>query len=288
MVSTGYAGHASQYKRESVRVGDLTVPYLKGGYGAPLLYLHGLGGWGQWERHVYALAVTNLVYMPQLPGWREGEAPEGISTVKDYARLMVDFLDALDIGQVVVAGHSIGGWVALYLATEHPERVSKLILVDVMGLDVPGAPMSDLAALDEDAFAQAAFASTGTVQITGDFGDLVESVRTGPEFERHWKGRDVVVALTKGQYADAELTKRLSEITAETLIIWGDNDHLVPQQHGDALAAAIPHARYVVIRGGGHMPMRLKPETFNRVVRDFLIGQTDDEEISDELVLVRR
>ena len=57
--------------------------------------------------------------------------------MQDYAALVVEFLDAVGIDQGILMGHSIGGWIALYVATMHPDRVSRLILVDPMGLDVP-------------------------------------------------------------------------------------------------------------------------------------------------------
>ena len=64
------AGYASQFTRNTVKVGDLTIPYCKGGRGQPLLYLHGLSGWGRWESYHITFGITNLVYAPQLPGWQ--------------------------------------------------------------------------------------------------------------------------------------------------------------------------------------------------------------------------
>ncbi|MSQ12346.1 MAG: alpha/beta hydrolase [Dehalococcoidia bacterium] len=284
----GYAGYGAQYSRATAQVAGLAVPYLKGGYGDPLLYLHGLGGWGQWERHIYALAVTNTVYAPQLPGWRDGELPEGINAVKDYARVMAQFLDTVGVPRCVVVGHSLGGWVALHLAEDYADKVSKLVLVDCMGIDVPEAPTADLATMDEDAFAKAAFISTGEVLITGDFGTLFENVRTGPEFEKHWKGREVALKLLKGRTADPALTKGLRNIKAQTLIVWGADDTLVPQQHARVLASAIPGAKLAVIKRAGHMPMRYKPETFNRVVHDFLLGQESVIEDPEEDLIVKQ
>ena len=69
------AGYASQFTRNTVKVGDLTIPYLKGGRGQPLLYLHGLSGWGRWESYHITFGITNLVYAPQLPGWPDGPVP---------------------------------------------------------------------------------------------------------------------------------------------------------------------------------------------------------------------
>ena len=119
--------------------------------------------------------------------------------------------------------------------------------------------------------------------IRGDFGGVVEDVRQGQEFQKQWKSRGIVARLVRGRYADPELTKRVNSITAETLIVWGREDGLVPRRHGEMLAAAMPRARLAVIADAGHTPMREKRETFQRLVHNFLIGQEDSAEM-DEVV----
>ena len=272
------AGDASQFTRNTAKIGGLTVSYLKGGRGQPLLYLHGLTGWGRWETYHMALGVTNLVYAPQLPGWPDGQIPARLASVWDYAQVMTQFLDVVKETRVDLVGHSFGGWVALAMAEDHPERVSRLVVVDAMGLDVPDAPAADLGGMDEEAFLKAAFAQTGEVVIRGDFAGVRENVRKGQEFEKQWKSREIVETLVHGSYADSQLTQRLSTITADTFIVWGREDHIVPWRHGEVLAQSIPHAKFALIADAGHTPMREKRETFQRIVRDFLIGQEEEVE----------
>jgi pimeloyl-ACP methyl ester carboxylesterase len=279
------AGYASQFTRNTAKVGDLTISYLKGGRGQPLLYLHGLSGWGRWETYHLALGITNLVYAPQLPGWQDGQIPASITSVRDYARVMMQFLDAVGVNTVDLVGHSFGGWIALYIAAEHPERVSKLVLVDTMGSHVPEAPAANLEVMDEEAFLRAAFAQSAVVVVRGDFGGVVEDVRKGQEFEKQWKSRGIVARLVRGYCADPELTQKVRTITANTLIVWGREDGIVPWRHGEVLAAAIPRSKFAVIAEAGHTPMREKRETFQRIVRDFLVGQEEELE-RDSMVKV--
>lgn len=278
------AGYGSQFSRNSAKVGDLTVQYLKGGQGKPLLYLHGIGGWGRWETYHLGMGVTNEVYAPQLPGWQMGKIPPTVTSVRDYAEIMLQFLDALAIESVDLVGHSIGGWVALSLASEHPERIARLVLVDPLGLDVPAHPAANLARINEDTFLTAAFAKTGLVLIAGDFGGQLEDVRTGQDFKRQWKGRGLVVQLANGQDCGSEFIQKLKTITADTLIVWGHEDGLVPWQQGEVLAATIPNAKLAVMADASHSPMRDKRETFQHLVHSFLIGQEADVETD---VLVR-
>ena len=275
------AADGSIFTRHTVSAGGFDVSYLKGGADGeldPVFYLHGMGGAGKWEAFHMALGTTALTYAPQLPGWREGQVPEGISSVEDYARVVVDLLDAIELDRVTLAGHSIGGWIALQVAVQHPERVSSLILSDVMGLDVASAPAPDLEAMDEDAFATAVFGKLGmiaTAQAYG-FGAEWENVRKGPEFERQWKGRSLVADLIKDRPTDPELTSRLPGITAGALLVWGRLDGIAPLAHGEALRAALPNSKMDVIDHCGHLPMAEKPETFNRLLRDFLVGVEED------------
>jgi pimeloyl-ACP methyl ester carboxylesterase len=278
------AADGSIFKRQAVSAGGFELSYLVGGDEDtmdPVLFLHGLGGAGKWEACHMALGTAALTYLPQLPGWREGQAPDSLPSVKDYARLTVDLMDALELERVTLVGHSIGGWIALWVAALEPTRVNRMILSDALGLDVPSAPAPSLADLDEESFAKAVFAKLGliaTAQPDG-FGAEWENVRRGPEFERQWKGRGLVAGLTESGSADAELTGMLPSIQADTLLVWGRQDGLSPLEHGEALRAALPNSRLDLIDGCGHLPMAEKPETFNRMVRDFLLGVV--EEIPD-------
>src|ERR1700722_12772406 len=96
------AGDASQFTRNRISIGNSNVAYLKGGRGAPLVYLHGLSASNRWESHHLALAITNLVYAVQLPGWPEGSIPAGIESAHDYAKLIIALFDALGLDSVDV------------------------------------------------------------------------------------------------------------------------------------------------------------------------------------------
>jgi pimeloyl-ACP methyl ester carboxylesterase len=278
------AADGAIFTRQRVKVRSFDISYLTGGHDgdmAPVLCLHGLGGAGKWEAYHMALGTVARTYVPQLPGWPDGKPPVGIGSVQDYAALVVEFLDALGLEKCTLVGHSIGGWIALYMATAHPDRVSRLILVDAMGLDVPSAPAADLRGLDEESFAKAMFGRLGliaTAQAYG-FGAEWENVRRGPEFERQWKGRGLVASLVQGPCVDVDLTHQVQTIGAETLLIWGRLDGIVPLHHGEALRAALPHARLDVLDRCGHLPMVEKPETFHRLLYDFLVGV--EEELPD-------
>jgi len=147
-----------------------------------------------------------------------------------------------------------------------------------MGLDLPETPAANLNAIDQETFLHAAFAQAGTVVVQGDFGGTVEDVCKGQEFEKQWRSRTIIAGLLRDKNADPDLAGRLQAITANTLVVWGRNDGIVPWQHGEMIARMIPGSKFALIDGAGHTPMRERRETFQRAVRDFLISQDEQTE----------
>ncbi len=269
------AGDGAIFSSQSADVDGVRVSYLEGGTQRdldPVLYLHGMGGGGKWESFNMAMGTVTRTIAPVLPGWQDGELPEGVSAPKDYASLLVKFMDGLGLDRVTVVGHSIGGWVAQYLAVEQPERCSQLVLIGAMGLDVPDAPAADLAALDEESFATAAFAKLGLVAAaqSDGFGAVWADLREGPEFEREWDGRNLVVQLLRDGSADPELSARLKDVHAKTLLVWGKLDGIVPCAQAEAAHSWLPGSQLELVDQAGHLPMFERRETMNRLIHDFL------------------
>jgi 2-hydroxy-6-oxonona-2,4-dienedioate hydrolase len=231
-----------------------------------------------------ALANDTLTHAPTLPGWQDYTLPAGVQSVSDYVAMVLDYLDAIEAGSVVLAGHSIGAWLALRVAIEHPQRVEKLILADSLGLETADAPAVRLDAIDEEAFGKLLLARLGAIATANPYGFGAEftSARTSPEFDRQWKGRGLVAELLQGVYADQGLLTGLDRIACETLIVWGDKDGLAPLAHAELLRRSIQRSRMALIQDAGHLPMVERREAFHRVCRDFLVGV--EEEIPGALV----
>src|SRR5215510_15029008 len=104
MVSAG-AGIACQYTPGSARVGELKTEFFHGGKGLPLVYLHGLSRWFRWDTDHIGLALHRSVYAPILPGWKAGRLPPQITSVKDYAELILSFMDVEQLAKVDLVGH---------------------------------------------------------------------------------------------------------------------------------------------------------------------------------------
>lgn len=252
------------------------MAYLRGGrleQYAPVVYLHGMGPSGRWESFQMAMGTVTDVWAPQLPGWADGEPPEGVASVDDYARLIAGLLDDAGIGEATLVGHCVGGWLALRLAATQPERFRRLALIDPLGLSWDDSPAVDQAGMDDEAFATAMFARLGmvaTADRTG-FGTQWENVRQGPEFMRQSKGREMLTKLADG-IGDTALTKATEALTADTLLVWGVMDGVTPLAQAERLQDRMANARLAVVDGAGHLPMAERPETMNRLLRNFIIS----------------
>jgi pimeloyl-ACP methyl ester carboxylesterase len=275
-MSDGYAGYASVFNRKAAQVGSLTIRYLEGGHGDPLVYLHGLEGWGLWDSFHIAFGVTNRVYAPLLPGWQDGRIPESIRTPADYAPIIRDFISAIGAKHVTLVGHSIGGWVAMRAAAEFPMVVDRLVVVDPLGLRTESDAAVTMRAMDQEAFSHAVFARHEKVLVphafNPDFGGEFQELKDSPDFKRYWRNRDILVRWLGDQLDDPELLDAARRIRARTLIVWGRKDGVVSCEDGRLLAEAIPGSSLVIIDDAGHAPMKDRRETFQRAVHEFLSG----------------
>lgn len=270
------AADGAVYGRHSANVGGVDVAYFRGGRlerHAPVVYLHGMGPSGRWESYHMAMGTVTDIWAPQLPGWADGAPPEGVESLEDYARVIKGLLDSEGVGEATLVGHCVGGWLAMRLAADEPERFPRLALVNPLGLSWDDAPAVEMAAMDDEAFATGMFARLGmvaTADRTG-FGTQWENVRQGPEFMRQSKGRETLAKVAEG-IGDAALTGAVEALTADTLLVWGVVDGITPVSQAERLRERMARARLAVVDGAGHLPMAERPETFNRLVRDFIIG----------------
>lgn len=118
-----------------IRLAGGTIAYTLAGAGPALLLIHGLGGDRQtWEPLLPGLARTHTVIAPDLPGHGESDAPAGDYSLGAHASALRDLLLALGHRRVSIAGHSLGGGVALQTAYQFPERIDRLMLISSGGL----------------------------------------------------------------------------------------------------------------------------------------------------------
>jgi len=244
------------------RSGGATLRYDATGQGTPIVLIHGLSGSGRWwRRNVPALSASHRVYVLDLAGYGQAYRQRSLG-VRDAAELIAAWLDHLDLRQVALVGHSLGGHIAVHVAARRPERVSHLVLACASGL-LRGTPYRMALQLPRAAV-------TGRVTFMPRI--LADTVRAGPL--NLWRSATDLLR--------DSVQEVLPSLGARTLVVWGARDALVPPSIGRTLAAAIPGARYEEIPRAGHVVMVDAPERFNALVLAFLelpAGASGGEEV---------
>lgn len=251
--------------------------------GAPLVLIHGWMMTHWYFRPVLdALGAEREILAVDLPGFGESDRPSPSAFGYDaaaFADVVAAALETLGVARADVLGHSMGGGVAVALAARHPERVQRLIAcaAAVYRLDVAD-PLARLALLP---VVGRHLARVGLTRHAFGRSCRAFSVRDGRCIDEEWLdyfyarleragGHDAAHACLLTLTAAADNTGDPGRVRAPTLLVWGDEDRLVPMTHARRLARAIAGARLEVVPASGHMPFIERPDEFLRVVRPFL------------------
>lgn len=260
----------------------------RGGRGAPLVLVHGwmMSHW-YFRPLVEELAGEREIVAIDLPGHGESDRPSPSTFAYDFAAFsdVVDqVLRRLELGRVDVLGASMGGGVALSLAARRPERVERLILVDAAVYPGRVAGLRPKLAL---------LPSVGPLLFKHGFGrrELARAlrglaVRDGRILDDAWVdyfwerlaragGHEAAWACMRMLSSLPANTSEPGRVRAQTLLIWGDEDRLVPLGHGRRLQRAIAGARLAVVPASGHTPFVERTDQFLRILRPFLAAPAE-------------
>jgi len=255
------------HQEELIDVRGTKIKMLSGGSGAPLLYFHGAGGAGIWLPFFDLLAKHFTVLVPVHPGFAGSEGYDEIETIHDLVFHYIDFMEGLKLERPFVVGSSLGGWLAAELAVHHAERVGKLVLIDACGLKVEGKLIADFFAPSPPELRRLVFHDPASELAMSAIPDM-----PSPEqLDGILRARQTTARIGWNPFMyDPRLRERLYRITAPTLIVWGDDDRLVPFEHAKAYQAGIAKARLVTIEKSGHVPVLENPAQTARVITEFL------------------
>jgi len=250
----------------SVMIDGRTIHYhvAGGGAGQRVLYVHGTGCNGAvWGPHMRALAAAHTAVAIDLPGHGQSSGP-GFRGVADYAHFVVELARTLGWERFVLAGHSMGGAVALLTAIYHPERLAALVLVDT-GARLRVDPRLLRAAGEAARSGQSpaadrswAFASTTPASVVEAVAALTASTDPAVTYA-DWIADDTF-----------DVMSRVREIARPTLIVCGAEDRLTPVKYHRFLADQIAGSRLTIIDRAGHWVFWEQPEAFTRTVGAFL------------------
>lgn len=249
---------------------DLTVNIA--GQGAPLVFLHSAGGF-YWDDFLDGLADNYTVYAPYFPGTVPGKPNEidMIENLWDAVLAYDDLLDGLGLTKTVLIGHSFGGLMACELAAQRRAGIQKLILIAPIGLWREDSPytVADWCAVGPDELMDVLFHQVDEPR--------VRARMTMPEDEHEAALAQVNFIWTLGCTAkviwpipDKGLNKRIHRISAPSLVVWGENDRLIPPVYAEEFGEKIPTAEVFIIPECGHEPPLEQTDTLSARVASFL------------------
>ncbi|MBW4563666.1 MAG: alpha/beta hydrolase [Mojavia pulchra JT2-VF2] len=253
----------SQLVNNRIDLKDISIFYKQSGLNSnlttPILFLH---GWGistePYQEVLELLAQQHSLLAPDLPSFARSSYRKLIPEYDIYAKLLLSFLEALDIKQVHLVGHSIGGGIAITLSTLAPDKVRSMVLVDSTGIPSPSIP---------EMIPRRAIEMTAQISIPKLKLQLIDI----PQVFSHnllFNTGNVIQALLLSLYKD--LRHLLPKITVPCLLLWSEKDLTTPLTAAQEMVVLIPKARLVTVEEGYHEWGLWYPEKFTSLMLDFI------------------
>jgi pimeloyl-ACP methyl ester carboxylesterase len=259
----------------------------RAGAGPSVVLIHGMAGsLTTWDPVFDDLARSGDVIAVDLPGHGTSSRLRGDYSLGSLAAAVRDILDALEVKTATIVGHSLGGGIAMQFMYQFPERCERLVLVSSGGLGrevtpmlralaVPGAGLA-LAGITRLQHQRHVVAGGRLLRpLAGRFwNDLPYMLRQmasldDPETRRSFLATIRAVIEVGGQGISATDKLHLAA-GLPTLIVWGEDDRMIPSGHGSAAADLIPGCRCELVPGAGHYPHEDNPDLFAGLVANFI------------------
>jgi pimeloyl-ACP methyl ester carboxylesterase len=251
---------------ERLDLGDVQIDFIDRGTGPTVFLLHGFYGLRSDDPFVADLALRARVIAPTHPGFGHSVLPDWVDSVDDLTYIYRRLLRSLDIGDAVIVGLSLGGWIAAEMATKSTAGLSGLVLVDSLGVkfgDREARDIADIFAMPDDRLARALYHDPANA--------LDPVTLSDPDLEAFVRSREASALYMWQPYAhNPKLRRRLALIDVPTLILWGEQDAIVTPDYGRALCDAIPDATFETIPNAAHLPHVDCPRVLADRIMDFV------------------
>lgn len=268
-----------------IKVGQIETRFRAlGDEGTPVIMLHGLGGSVEdWSFNINALAQHHRVYAIDLAGFGCSDKPPVVFTFSYGAQFVNDFMEVQRINRASLIGLSMGGGVTLQFAIQFPDKVDKLVVADSAGLGRELAFILRFVTLPLIGELLTRPSRKGTALSLKQYvynpalitKELVESsyqLAALPKAQKYFLSTLREFANFCGQRAEniLSIVDNLATITAPTLILWGQQDRILPVTHAHVAQGRIPNAELHILNPCGHLLQLERSEEFNAFVLEFL------------------
>ncbi len=245
----------------NIDVNGCNIEVLRWGSGTPLLFLHGAGGLKGWAPFLEELSQKFDVIAPSHPGFGRSDTPDWLDNLPDLAFFYCDFLEQLDLKDIHLVGHSMGGWLSAELAVMGTGRFQTLTVVSAAGLRVVGVPMGDI-------FMWSAEDRARKMVFDPEEGERrANEVLSDEEADIALKNMFTSSKLCwSPRFHNPDLEKRMHRIKIPTMIMWGEHDPIFPApDYPNVWNEAIAGSELRIFSECAHSPQ-------NERTADFLAG----------------
>jgi pimeloyl-ACP methyl ester carboxylesterase len=258
---------AMRVEADDIKIGNVTVKVRRAGKGPPVLFLHGAGGYTQWLPFFNALTENFEVIVPEHPGYGASDDPDFIRNVPDMAMFYLEFIETLGLDDIHLIGHSLGGWIAAELLIRDRSRFQSLTLIAPAGIRVKGILSGDGFIWNSEESVRNLFHDQAYAEI------LLALKPSEQQLDALLKNRFTSAKLGwQPRWYNPDLEKWLHRIKLPSLVVWGDDDKVMPTAYAALWQERLPDARLFIVKECGHLPHVEQGEIVTPEVQKFLRG----------------
>ncbi len=258
---------AGAWAEHTVDVSGAKIFLRRAGKGTPVIVLHHDIGTLDKLAFYDELAKSHDVIIPDYPGWGRSPRLEWMRHPRDVAVFMQGLKAELGLAQAALVGLGFGGWIAAEMAAMAPREVSKLVLVGAFGMKPAEGDILDQAIISYIDYPHAFFHDRKAFE--AHYGNVSVDQLEAWDIAREMSFR---IAWKPYMYSQ-QLPHLLGAVKAPALIVWGDDDRVVPVSAAHRFKTALPNGRLEIVKGAGHAVEMEKPVELARLVSPFIAAK---------------
>jgi pimeloyl-ACP methyl ester carboxylesterase len=246
------------------RGGDLWL--RRAGQGPTVLFLHGAGGVPGWLPFFEKLSDRFDLLVPDHPSFGRSPTPPWLDDISDLAFYYLDLIEELDLKDIHVVGHSMGGWLALEMAIRSQAHMKSLTLMASVGIRIKGNPVANVFIMTPEQLMNVLYADPKLIE------QELARTPTPEEVNQIVINRTAAARLAwHPRFFNPKLAKWLHRVSVPTQILWGSQDKLVSPAYADEFKKLIPHASVTKFPGAGHIPFAEKLDDVTAAIGNFVM-----------------
>ena len=258
--------------------------WVSGNEGTDLILIHGLGSYmEEWQNNVEFFSRNHRVFVLDLPGSGRSDKPAVQYSFPYFSQFVLDFMDGQGIERAILVGNSMGGGVSQHVAIQAPDRVAGLVLVNSAGFSKELAISLRVCSLPLIGELLCHPSRKGVLWglkecvhdaslITDEMVEFGYQIMSQPGATKAFLAtlRALVNMTGLKKQVLRSFTENHNSIKAPTLVVWGQQDRLLPVSGAKVAEKGIPNSTVHIFDPCGHMPHLERPEEFNTLVENFI------------------